>query len=44
MTARARIVLRDEVPLPGGRRGYLSDHYGIEAVLTLASPSAEVIE
>ena len=35
LSARARIVLRDPVSLPGGRRGYLSDHYGVEAVLTL---------
>jgi len=44
VTARARIVLREEVPLLGGRRGYLSDHYGVEAVLTLETPSAEVIK
>jgi endonuclease/exonuclease/phosphatase family metal-dependent hydrolase len=35
LSARARIVLREPVPLPGGRRGFLSDHYGVEAVLTL---------
>jgi len=36
LTAQARIVLQDPVTLPGGRQGYLSDHYGVEAVLTPA--------
>jgi endonuclease/exonuclease/phosphatase family metal-dependent hydrolase len=36
LAARARLVLRDAVVLPGGRTGYLSDHYGIEAELTIA--------
>lgn len=44
VSARARLVFQDPVPLPGGRRGYLSDHYGIEAVLTLASSSAGMTE
>lgn len=33
--ARARLVFQDAVALPNGRTGYLSDHYGIEADLTL---------
>lgn len=34
--ARCRLVFEDEtVPLPDGRRVFLSDHYGIEAELTL---------
>lgn len=36
LTARARLVFQDAVPMPGGRTGYLSDHYGIEAELTIA--------
>lgn len=32
--ATARLVLRDAVPLPGGRQAYLSDHFGIETVLS----------
>lgn len=35
LTAKARLVFQDAVALPGGRTGYLSDHYGIEADLTL---------
>ncbi len=35
ISARARLVFREPVSLPGGREGYLSDHYGIETVLTL---------
>ena len=35
LTGRAELVLRDAVTLPGGRRAYLSDHYGIAADLTL---------
>lgn len=35
-SARARLVFKDAVALPGGRTGYLSDHYGIEADLTIA--------
>ncbi|MGW4947324.1 endonuclease/exonuclease/phosphatase family protein [Actinoplanes sp. NPDC004185] len=35
LAAQARIVLRDAVTLPGGRAGYLSDHYGVEAVLSV---------
>jgi endonuclease/exonuclease/phosphatase family metal-dependent hydrolase len=37
LTARGRLVFREAVPLPGGRHGYLSDHYGVAAVLTLGS-------
>lgn len=37
LSARARIVLREAVSLPDGRRGFLSDHYGVEAVLTLTA-------
>jgi endonuclease/exonuclease/phosphatase family metal-dependent hydrolase len=33
--ASARVVLQDAVELPGGRTGYLSDHYGIEAELRI---------
>jgi len=44
VSARARLVLQDPVSLAGDRRGYLSDHYGIEAVLTLAPSSAGMIE
>jgi endonuclease/exonuclease/phosphatase family metal-dependent hydrolase len=32
-SARARLVFREAVPLPGGRPGFLSDHYGVEAVI-----------
>jgi len=35
LTARARTVLHDAVPVPDGRKLFLSDHYGIEAELTL---------
>jgi endonuclease/exonuclease/phosphatase family metal-dependent hydrolase len=35
LTARARLVFQDAVTLPDGREAYLSDHYGIEADLTL---------
>jgi endonuclease/exonuclease/phosphatase family metal-dependent hydrolase len=35
LTARARLVFQDAVALPDGRSVYLSDHYGIEADLTL---------
>jgi endonuclease/exonuclease/phosphatase family metal-dependent hydrolase len=35
LTARAAPVFREAVPWPGGRSGFLSDHYGVEAVLTL---------
>jgi endonuclease/exonuclease/phosphatase family metal-dependent hydrolase len=33
LSAQARVVLRDRVTLAGARQGYLSDHYGVEAVL-----------
>ena len=33
VSAQARLVFREPVALPGGRSGYLSDHYGVEAVL-----------
>ncbi|MGN9911231.1 endonuclease/exonuclease/phosphatase family protein [Phytohabitans sp. LJ34] len=36
LDARARLVFQDAVALPGGRTAYLSDHYGIEADLTIA--------
>jgi endonuclease/exonuclease/phosphatase family metal-dependent hydrolase len=32
VSAEARLVFREPVPLSGGRQGYLSDHYGVEAV------------
>jgi endonuclease/exonuclease/phosphatase family metal-dependent hydrolase len=35
LSAQARVVLRDRVTLAGTRQGYLSDHYGVEAVLAL---------
>lgn len=35
VTARARLVFQDPVRLPDGRTAYLSDHYGIEADLTI---------
>lgn len=35
LTARARLVFQDAVTLPDGRETYLSDHYGIEADLTV---------
>ena len=37
LSARGRVVLQEPVALPGGRRGYLSDHYGVAAVLTLSA-------
>jgi endonuclease/exonuclease/phosphatase family metal-dependent hydrolase len=37
LSGRAQIVLREPVTLPGGRQAYLSDHYGVEALLTLGS-------
>jgi endonuclease/exonuclease/phosphatase family metal-dependent hydrolase len=35
VTAQARLVFQDEVPLADGRTAYLSDHYGIEADLVV---------
>jgi endonuclease/exonuclease/phosphatase family metal-dependent hydrolase len=40
LTARARLVLQDAVALADGRSVYLSDHYGIEAELTLPAAAA----
>ncbi|GAA3338583.1 hypothetical protein GCM10020358_19190 [Amorphoplanes nipponensis] len=34
LIARARIVWRDPVPLAGGRQGYLSDHFAVEATVS----------
>lgn len=36
LTARTRLVFKAPVDLSGGRRAYLSDHYGIEADVTAA--------
>jgi endonuclease/exonuclease/phosphatase family metal-dependent hydrolase len=41
VSATARLVFRDPVPWPGGRAGYLSDHYGVEALLTLGAPGGQ---
>jgi endonuclease/exonuclease/phosphatase family metal-dependent hydrolase len=37
LAARADLVFRDAVRVPDGRSMYLSDHYGIEAELTLTA-------
>ena len=37
VTAEARLVFREAVPLADGRRTYLSDHYGIETELTVSA-------
>ncbi|MEU0555708.1 endonuclease/exonuclease/phosphatase family protein [Dactylosporangium sp. NPDC006015] len=39
VVASARTVLRDAVRVPDGRELFLSDHYGLEADLSLAGPS-----
>ena len=33
VSAQGRLVFREPVSLPGGTQGYLSDHYGVEAVV-----------
>jgi endonuclease/exonuclease/phosphatase family metal-dependent hydrolase len=36
MAAEAELVFQDRAPLPGGRAGYLSDHFGIAASIQLS--------
>jgi endonuclease/exonuclease/phosphatase family metal-dependent hydrolase len=38
LAARTRLVLQAPVALPGGRQGYLSDHFGVEAELRPVPP------
>ncbi|WP_141579917.1 endonuclease/exonuclease/phosphatase family protein [Actinomadura sp. WMMA1423] len=40
LDAQTRLVFKEEVRLPGGRSTVLSDHYGIEAVLTSGNAGA----